>query len=451
MPATPLISTTVLNWNRADLLKRALESYQRTISVPYEVFIIDNASTDDSPRIIEAFCAQNPNAASVLLQENVGGEAINIGLGRSRGRLIHISENDLEYLPGWSDKVVELFNVFPRLGQLSLFGPVPLDEEAWNLRKSRLRHAKGRIVYETKRNVTTSSVLRRDLVDRGIQIGSYRSAGGHLLPDDSGLSEAVKAAGFMVAWADHYLVKNLGHYGAEFEQRREYYRESYRSKRWLGETGWLDRIAEWRSRPKPVRSSFLFPTDRTSPEKSFPSEECSEPQLWSMLDGNTAELETLEFLYGLVRLIKPRFAIETGTWHGYAAVAIGRALKHNGRGELVTLEIDPDCCDVAERRIAEAGLDGVVRVVNQSSLAYETDRPIDFMLLDSHLKLRVREFRHFLPRLEPSAVVVFHDTSRTDKAVQAGIEELEADGLLQAMLLATPRGIAICQYTGPKS
>jgi glycosyltransferase involved in cell wall biosynthesis len=48
-----LITTVILNWNRADLLKMTVESYLKTIEVPYELIIIDNGSTDDSRKIIK--------------------------------------------------------------------------------------------------------------------------------------------------------------------------------------------------------------------------------------------------------------------------------------------------------------------------------------------------------------------------------------------------------------
>ena len=35
---TPLISSTLINWNRKDLLRITLESYLDTIRVPYELF-----------------------------------------------------------------------------------------------------------------------------------------------------------------------------------------------------------------------------------------------------------------------------------------------------------------------------------------------------------------------------------------------------------------------------
>lgn len=447
----PVISTTLLNWNRADLLRRTLESYARTITVPYEIFIIDNASTDNSREVISDFCAHVPNAEAVFLDQNRGGEAINVGLERSSGAYLHISENDLEYLPGWAEKVVDLFDCFPSLGQLSLFGPVPSDEEAWEVKPSVLRHARGRIIYEALCNVGTASILRREVWMRGVRVRNYQSPGTFLFPDDAQLSTDIKDAGYAVAWADQYLVRNLGHAVSEFEGREEYYRDNYASKPWLGTSGWRKRMADQKSRVKPVRTSFLFPAEGISPEKTEPNRECAEPYLWSMLDGWTAEVEALEFLYALVRLIKPSFAIETGTWHGYAAAAIGRALRENGRGELETLEIDRESYEVAQQRVQRHHLEPHVRVLNTRSLEHRVERPIDFLLLDSDLSVRGEEFRKFEPHLSPEAIVVFHDTSGAHHVVRRDIEELTRAGLIRGFFLPIPRGIAVFQYTGKRN
>lgn len=72
MADTISISTVVLNWNRADLLRRTLESYEQTIVVPHEVIIVDNASTDGSRQVIENFCRGHQMAQALLLDENRG-------------------------------------------------------------------------------------------------------------------------------------------------------------------------------------------------------------------------------------------------------------------------------------------------------------------------------------------------------------------------------------------
>lgn len=52
------------------------------------------------------------------------------------------------------------------------------------------------------------------------------------------------------------------------------------------------------------------------------------------------EEEVAQFLYGLVRMMKPLLCVETGTLVGDSAVAIATALKDNNRGYLHTCDID---------------------------------------------------------------------------------------------------------------
>lgn len=441
----PLLSSIVLNWNRADLLKRTLESIAATVTVPHELFVIDNGSTDGSRELIAKFCERRPNTQAILLDENRGGEAINLALQAARGQFIHLSENDIEYLPGWCETIIGLFESFSKLGQLSLFGPTPTDEEVWINQQGVLRHSKGRILYEAAFNIGTTSVFRRELVDHGLRVYNLATNGKFLFPDDVRLSTEIKAAGYFVALAPHYLVQNLGHWATEFQSRPDYYRENYRSKP-VGEQSWRERIEHWMSRPRPNRRSFLLPDERVSTEKSTPNAECSEPWLWSMFDGWTAELETIEFLYALVRLTKPNVVLETGTWHGTAATAMGKALRENGRGSLVSIELDDDSHAVAQRRINGANLQDVVALIHGSSLDFVPDRSVDFALFNSDLSLRGREFAYYRQYLAPGAMILFHNTSTSYQVGAESVNKLLADRILEGFLLPTPRGLAVCRY-----
>jgi predicted O-methyltransferase YrrM len=455
----PVISTIVLNWNRKDLLEKTLQSLAATTTVPHELILIDNGSTDGSADFIREFAASNENPArcgavrTILLENNIGGIALNQGIELAAGRLVHLSENDLIYHPGWDLKVVEKFEVFPTLGQLSVFGPVPTDQEAWELKACRMLHSGGHILYQTDLNVGTSSVLRREVVGAGVRVKNLASSGEFKFPADGELSEAVRKAGYVVAWNDRYLVTNVGHFGSEIESRLDYYRKNYESKEWFRIEGMERRLAEWRRRPRPKRSSLIFDREEFSPEISQPSAECPEPQLWTMIDSWTAEVESLEFIYSLVRLVKPKNVLETGTWLGAGAVAIARALADNGRGKLVTLELDPECCAFARKRIEAYGLSELATVIETKSLEYMPDEEIDFLFLDSAIDIRGAEFRHFQPRLRPGSLVVFHDTSSIHSIVREQIDQLVRQGHLHGVFVPTPRGIAITQYrdkTSPK-
>jgi predicted O-methyltransferase YrrM len=445
-----VISTTVLSWNRADLLRRTLDSYAQTVSVPHELFIVDNASTDGSREIIADFCRKNPRATPLYLETNEGGAAVNHGLARSRGALLHITENDIEYEPRWADIAADNFEIFPELGQLSIFGPVPTDGEAWVVKPSSMRHRRSRIVYVTEENVGTTSVLRREVWDRGVRVHNYPTKeGAFLFPNDGRLSSEIRSLGFWSAWAHKYLAQNLGHMGDEIDARAEYYAENYRSKDWFGIEGLRQRMVHWRSQPRPIRKSFLFGEEKLSGEKSLPSPECPFPQRWSMIDGNTAEIETLEFLYSVARLFKPGLIVETGTWHGHTAIAFGKALRDNGFGRVISFEIDAEVCDHARSGVASEGLSSVVTIQNQSSILGAPEQPIGILLLDSELSLRVSEFEHFRPHLQDGALVIFHDTSTIHGVVRRDVSRLIADGSLTGVIFPSPRGLAICQYRNP--
>ncbi len=269
-----------------------------------------------------------------------------------------------------------------------------------------------------------------------------------LFPDDGRLSMEIRGMGMWVAWAHKYLVRNLGHLGAEIERASRILPGELPVERLvrLGRASQTNGALAFASKAR--AKSFLFGEEILSGEKSLPSAECPYPQRWSMLDGNTAEVETLEFLYSVVRLLKPELIIETGTWHGHMAVALGKALRQNGFGRAISFEIDPEVCEIAQRRVKDAGLHDLVEVRNRSSLQATVGSNIDMLVLDSELSLRVQEFEYFRPNLRPSAIVIFHDTSTNHRIVREDVRRLTAQGLLTSIILSTPRGLAICQCSG---
>ena len=244
----PKISTILISYNHEHLLKKTIESYLKTISVPYELIIIDNASTDGSKNYIEQICTKNSYSKSIFLNENLGGEAINAGLNLARSPFLHVSENDLEYLPGWDQELLSKFDAFPKLGQLSLFSPYPQREkgEIWeNHSYSKIVKKGGKTIYLTNENIGTSSVFRREVYDKGVRWNTKRTS--HetsKFPADFRFSQSVMELGFWVAWNDKYTVFNWGHNIKEWNEHLEYYLENYRAKVQLGEKEMKKRLLQ---------------------------------------------------------------------------------------------------------------------------------------------------------------------------------------------------------------
>lgn len=151
----------------------------------------------------------------------------------------------------------------------------------------------------------------------------------------------------------------------------------------------------------------------------------------------------------MVRLVKPEHAVETGTWLGRSAVAIASALRDNGFGHLISLEADPEVVRYAMAEIVAAGLEDWVEIVTDQSLKFQPQNELQFALLDSDIKVRADEFRHFYEKLAPGATVVFHDTGVQHAGMADSIRELIAQCQLDGSFFQTPRGIFVGSVRRP--
>ena len=136
-----------------------------------------------------------------------------------------------------------------------------------------------------------------------------------------------------------------------------YYRENYANKPWLGIEGWEKRVAMQKTLPKPQPRFHHLRRSASQRQRGGNAVVGKSARLWSSFDAVTPNVETIEFLYALTRLVKPTNVLETRTWLGLSACAIGRALVENGLGHLTALERDPEAYAVAVHTITQYGLD----------------------------------------------------------------------------------------------
>ncbi|MFF2451828.1 glycosyltransferase family 2 protein [Isoptericola sp. NPDC058082] len=94
--------------NRAATIERALRSVL-TQRVPVdEVIVVDDGSTDDTPRVLAAVAATD-GRVRVVRQANLGAPvARNTGIALASGDLIAFQDSDDEWLPGWTDALLPL-------------------------------------------------------------------------------------------------------------------------------------------------------------------------------------------------------------------------------------------------------------------------------------------------------------------------------------------------------
>jgi prolipoprotein diacylglyceryltransferase/predicted O-methyltransferase YrrM len=181
------------------------------------------------------------------------------------------------------------------------------------------------------------------------------------------------------------------------------------------------------------------------PEYHRPTPECPNPELWSMFDTMTAEVEVLDFLKCLMTTVKPNLVVETGTFLAVSTLYMAEGLKQNGSGRIITCEPDPEVFAKARENIEASGLKKWIDCRCQSSLDLKVTGTIDVLFCDSLPELREPEVRHFLPQINPNGLILMHDASSHLKTVREAALRLEQEGLISVVLLPTPRGLVIAQ------
>ena len=96
----PLVTIVALCHNHAPFLREALDSILAQTYPRLEVWLVDDASADDSPAILREYAVRNPAWHLLLLSENVGNcRAFNAAFFRSRGEYIVDFATDDVLLP----------------------------------------------------------------------------------------------------------------------------------------------------------------------------------------------------------------------------------------------------------------------------------------------------------------------------------------------------------------
>lgn len=166
-------------------------------------------------------------------------------------------------------------------------------------------------------------------------------------------------------------------------------------------------------------------------------------ELWTSRDEQSCEDEMQDFIYGLIRLIKPQFVVETGAYLGDGTIAIGKALKQNGIGTIITCETEPDRVAYVDKRIKEEGLENIAQVVLRTGeeLIEACGTAIDFAFIDSSPSGKVRgaEIKKLIPLLRSKCMFMLHDTAPQHEQINQVAREVG----LPKVYFNTPRGLTL--------
>src|SRR3954468_19523305 len=116
MPTADL-SVFLANYNHARYLPRALDAVLSQSVRPREVIVLDDASTDDSPRILSEYAQQHDNVRVVRNDRNRGVVAnYNRGIAMAQGKYLFLAAVDDYVVPGFFEKALAQLEANPQAG-----------------------------------------------------------------------------------------------------------------------------------------------------------------------------------------------------------------------------------------------------------------------------------------------------------------------------------------------
>jgi predicted O-methyltransferase YrrM len=121
------------------------------------------------------------------------------------------------------------------------------------------------------------------------------------------------------------------------------------------------------------------------------------------------ELEVGDFLYGMVRILKPQHILETGTHQGISSSYMGLALKDNGFGHLDTWEIFQINYDMATAKFKEYGIEDYVTCHLEDFRISQPPYLYDMLFLDSEPQYRFAELVKMFHKLKAGGYAFIHD------------------------------------------
>lgn len=219
----PKVSVIIVTYGSSNEIPDCVESLQRQ-SVPVEIFLVDNASPDNTAQVVSDYAARFPNVRAILNKENVGLAAgNNTPMGECRGEYLLMLNPDTVFR---NDSLQHMVEFLDRNRHVGVVGPKNVYENGephvsferhWGLRQvlmwrvlpyrfPRLLHDRFSS-YETQDVLFVSGsclLIRRNIFE---QIGGYDPEFFLAIEDVCDLCLRVKQSGSRVVFlADQEVV-----------------------------------------------------------------------------------------------------------------------------------------------------------------------------------------------------------------------------------------------------
>ncbi|NWF64502.1 MAG: glycosyltransferase family 2 protein [Chloroflexi bacterium] len=218
----PRVSIIIPAFNSFSMTRDCVQSIYRAANhEDFEVILVDNASSDRTPKWSRAFQKQHSNFKYFRMKRNIGfGPAVNYGIQNSQSEFVVILNNDTLVADHWLERLLAVMDSDPAIGIVSPVtnyvgeGPqihpdaanLPPDLDAINAFSDKLSASPG-VVYEPCRLVFFCVLIRREVIDligyldEGYEKGNF---------EDDDYCLRARMAGYVLAIAKHSFVFHHG-------------------------------------------------------------------------------------------------------------------------------------------------------------------------------------------------------------------------------------------------
>ncbi len=160
----------------------------------------------------------------------------------------------------------------------------------------------------------------------------------------------------------------------------------------------------------------------------------------------------------LTRMIKPTSVLEIGTYTGYSAIAIAKALEQNS--VLHTIEINPELEDFARKFFQEAGVTSKIHLYigNALEIINKIDTHFEMVFIDADKTNYINYFEMVLPKVPKGGFIiadnvlwsgkVLEDSCHNDKdatAMKQFNEYIHNDNRVENLMLPIRDGITLAR------
>lgn len=110
------LSIVISTYNRCALLREALQALlaQDGRECQFEVLVVDNNSSDQTPGLVKSLAAQNPEKLRYFFEPKQGlSYGRNTGIENARSPIVAFTDDDVRVAPDWAWQIVTAFQAHP--------------------------------------------------------------------------------------------------------------------------------------------------------------------------------------------------------------------------------------------------------------------------------------------------------------------------------------------------